>query len=481
MTTCTKMADCNICCETFTATARKAIGCAYCGFDACRVCVETYLCSSTHLSHCMQCRNGWSNEFMTTVMTQSFLSKKYKPHREKVLYERECSMLPETQPLAEAEAVRRKVLAELRVLAAQAKVFDSTISALCSKRAKIELSIAQLHPFVTPRDILRIGYDDLAPVLHELGIAKRRRNELSQKMAPLREVVYGSSQETAPRRVFVRRCPMAECRGFLDSKWCCGLCDTRVCGKCHEVLDASQDHECNPNDVLTAKALSKETRPCPSCSTRIFKVDGCDQMWCTQCRTPFSWRTGQVETGTVHNPHFVEFLRRNNGSIPRNPLDVRCGGVPGYHSLSAVMSSLLVDEQTHDFVLHCVRLMTHVQDVEYIKYRIREIDENNRDLRVAFLLKDFDDAAFKTKLQRREKATAKKREIMDVLTMLVNMGAIILQRVEHCTDQHEVGGVVKELSALLHYTDESMKEISKRYACVTPRFTVHKNGVVTIK
>ncbi len=480
------MTDCNICCEAFNATTRKAVACGYCKFEACRACVCRYLCSTPETPHCMQCRNGWSNEFMSTVMTKSFLTKEYKLHRETVLYERECSMLPETQPLAEAEARRRIALTELRDLQDKASAIRDRIYRLSTKKANIVGSFMSLYPFIGVKEAIRMGYEDIAPIDRSLLTAGHSLRELKNKMYPLREVAYnhGSRGATAPKREFVRPCPKDECRGFLDDKWCCGLCNTEVCAQCHEPYGASkEEHTCHPDSVATAKALDKETRPCPNCSTRIFKIDGCDQMWCTQCHTAFSWRTGHVVTGHIHNPHYMEFLRRNNGgaaNVPRNPLDIPCGGLPHAHSFSVTLNNTIGQGLTYDVLMLGLMMARHVEQVEFYRYRTQDVAADNRDLRIGYLLKDFDTDTFKIKLQRREKAAARKREIMDVLTTVVNVTAIVLQRIELETDREVVEAAAKELAALMEYTDESMKKISDRYNCVTPRFT-ESDRVVTVR
>ena len=124
-------------------------------------------------------------------------------------------------------------------------------------------------------------------------------------------------------------CPDEDCRGFLSSAYKCELCKLYTCSKCHEIIGDKKnnpDHVCNQDSVKSAELIKSETKPCPSCGTRIFKIDGCDQMWCTECHVAFSWRTGRRETGIVHNPHFYQWQRdANNGQAPRVAGDNPCG------------------------------------------------------------------------------------------------------------------------------------------------------------
>jgi hypothetical protein len=133
---------------------------------------------------------------------------------------------------------------------------------------------------------------------------------------------------------FVRKCPIEDCRGFLSTQWKCGTCEVNICKNCNEVKDISHI-ECDPDKVKTMELINKDTKPCPTCGTMIHKLNGCDQMFCVDCHTAWSWKLGTIENGVIHNPHYYDFLRKqNNGFIPRNPGDNPCGQrLPGYHLL----------------------------------------------------------------------------------------------------------------------------------------------------
>lgn len=57
---------------------------------------------------------------------------------------------------------------------------------------------------------------------------------------------------------------------------------------------------------------------------------GCNQMWCVACDTAWDWNTQRVINGTIHNPHYHEYLerRRREGRDVAAPR-VAGGGPPG--------------------------------------------------------------------------------------------------------------------------------------------------------
>ena len=313
---------------------------------------------------------------------------------------------------------------------------------------------------------------------YDREIAKKRRE---MRLMPDVGVGVTIPSIEKEKRTFVRACPVNECRGFLSTAWKCGICENFTCSQCHEVKGKSRDapHVCLEENVETAKLLAKDTKPCPNCGTRIFKLNGCDQMWCTECHTGFSWSTGEVERGNIHNPHYYEFLRRNNGrgGQPREIRDIPCGGLPDYTELYQKFKKLLPSD---DYVIlepfH--RVIGEVMDLR-TWYRRRNL-EDKREIRVKYLLKDYDDVQFKRMLQMKAKAQDKITNIDQVLDMFVMASTSILQRVRDISTKEQAKEILIELEELRKYMNTSMEKISVVYDCKTPSIDpdiqLHKVG-----
>jgi hypothetical protein len=97
-------------------------------------------------------------------------------------------------------------------------------------------------------------------------------------------------------------CPRNDCRGFVGGDFICGVCQIKVCSEC--LNEYKEDHKCDPNDIKSVEEIKKNCKPCPNCSGNIFKIRGCNQMWCTYCKTAFNWATLKIiKKGMFHNPH----------------------------------------------------------------------------------------------------------------------------------------------------------------------------------
>jgi hypothetical protein len=212
------------------------------------------------------------------------------------------------------------------------------------------------------------------------------------------------------------KCPIGDCRGFLSSRYKCGVCDGKVCPHCHLELE-EEKHDCDPDLVKTVEELKKTTRNCPNCHVPIYKSSGCDQMWCINCHTAFDWKTGQIEKGIIHNPEYFEFLNKKGLSV-RNPHEQLCGGMPNFSQVQYIARTRS----------ESVFLTDYYQSLAHLRHdRLRRLptnldNQNNQDLRIAYLMKEISESEFKSTLQKRQKEREKGIEYRQFLTTYITVG-----------------------------------------------------------
>lgn len=438
--------SCNICCDNYNKSTRTKVCCPYCEYDVCRACCETYILSEI-VPKCMKpnCAKEWSRKFLRENFTNVFLNSKYKEHLEDVLFDQEKALLPATQPLVEEKLAKQKLTKQL-----------------------IDLNL----------------------LIEDLSKQKR---ELE------RQIHYGNiyQKDEKERARFVRQCPANNCRGFLSTQWKCGICEQWSCPECHELKGPTRDceHNCDPNNVETAKLLANDSKPCPKCQSLIFKISGCDQMWCTQCHTAFSWKTGKLET-KIHNPHFYEWQRKNGGGIaPRNPGEIECGRELDYFVTDRIQTLAkkhtdLYNLEQEKYVLWGNKTVrnkhTYSESIIKICEIIRHIMHNNRvelpnfqtdyvvrnqDLRIKYLENLISEDEFKMMIQRNDKKNRKNVEIAQVLQLANTAATDIIYRLmdnleKSNSGEHNINSYFEELDEIINYCNDIFKNISFTYSTV---------------
>jgi len=446
------METCSICVEHLNKSTRKKIDCPGCHTVICASCVETYLHTTTQNAHCMQCRIGWTREILDAVgLTKKFITNDYKNRRKEILFERERSLMPGTQAAVETERCIRKCRVEIETLKKQSIELTHEYVKL-SQTVTID-DIAKMYNIEDELELKMKWIDHVnvpicarAVILQQIGIEETKIIRLKNNVDTNKTI-----------RKFIRACPHSNCAGFLSSAWKCGVCDNWSCPECHEVKGLQKDtpHECKPDNVATARMIEKDSRPCPSCASMIFKIEGCDQMWCTQCSTAFSWRTGNVELGRIHNPHYYEY-QRTTGAAPREPGDIPCGGMPSAHEIRSNIN--------HPYAAHLmekVRNHAHIQQIILPQYN--RPNENNTDLRIKFMIKDIDENKFKSLIEARNKKNDFNLEVTNILNTYQLVTAEITQRAlaqgDHLEDEYD---------AIKRYVNDLFMKIHTRYGRVVP-------------
>ena len=430
--------ECPVCISEYTKVLRKKIQCPYCEYQACSACTQQYLLSTPETPHCMSCRKSWSRHLLSQSFTSKFMNDQYKSHRENVLFELEKSLMPTTQNEVERVIFERKCNREITGLMATILLLNDELS----------------HMYVDSLETKEASCN-----------LRRNIYDLQLKVDVLQYKINNRVRNTE-RRQFVRACPADNCKGFLSTQWKCGLCEQYTCKDCHEIK--IEGHACKPENIETAKLLARDTKTCPSCAALIHKIDGCDQMFCTCCHTAFSWKTGKVETGRIHNPHYYAY-QRMRGTNQREIGDIQCGGIPTYNEILRVLGN-------ERWVATLHRHIVHFDHIEMNRYRNINITNPNRNLdkRVLYMLNELSETEFKKKIQQVDKDLNKRLEIGQVATTFIQVMTDLFRRL---VDDKNVKTFTSEYVEASKYFNKLFLEIAESYNCTVPYIYISQNDI----
>ena len=449
--------ECPICVQNINKTTRASVKCPdpECGFECCRACMKEYIVTQRHDPKCMKCSKAFTRMYLNTVLPTTWIRGEFKQERENILFEREKSMIPDTMPHVENEVTCRKMNAEVR---------------------EIQNQLVEL------------------------------RREMEARLSVIARIRGGECVSKSTKK-FLIKCP--SCPAFVDKKGKCSSCGTRVCIHCKDVLvandginiddiivqkpikkgdddDADQEgadqeganqegadhdeqhvadgtqqiHICNAETLASAMMIETDTKPCPKCGNRIHKIEGCDQMFDPHCGTAFSWRTGQIVTGIIHNPHYFQWQQQQNGNVARTPGDIICGGPPdtreilqalvwvprkeawhryrethkdlvwpGTRSVDSKKNRMHIEDiNSRLYLINACRILSHIQHVSLPVLQTGWDQRTNQAERVKYIMNELSAEDFKKLLAQKERIIERDREIQQVYDTFLNAGADILRR-----------------------------------------------------
>lgn len=462
--------QCPICCDNFNSSTRSMITCpnAECNFECCKTCVRTYLLGSIQDPHCMNCKHGWDQQFLVENLNKSFVIKDYKEHRQKILLEREISKMPET-----VDAANRHKKSESNI----------------KKANEIKKQIQGLKQHINELKNEEIRY----------------RNRADR--------ILRGADKKSERSAFIMACPGKNCRGFLSTEYKCELCKLKTCSKCFEIMGpegGAEEHTCLEENIQSATLIRNETKPCPSCGTRISKINGCDQMWCVNCHQAFSWNTGEIDNGAVHNPHFYEYEKTaNNGEGIRQVGDILCGGLIAWRNFRTLVfrhltylemeasnedKCMIYDIKNQLISLH--RLMMHIthHDLDSLRRQVRELG-NTEKIRISYILNNISKQELSSNIYKIDVNRRKLTEILNIYELINVVGIEMFTSISNMPRKepdenitHEVilrnyiSDILREINKfenLLEYSNNQLANISITYNCTIEQFNI--NGVVYTK
>lgn len=432
--------SCFVCCEPYNKSTRAKIVCGFgdCNYECCKGCIRTYLLSTTNDPHCMNCKRGYTQNFIVTNLNRSFNDTDFKKHRKTLLVDREMSRMPETMEFAE-----------------NYKKIDEY------------------------QENIRIYNEKIKELNAELSALQQVKNEEYRKI----NLAKNGKLVSEERKKFIFPCPNEGCRGYLSTQYKCELCKLYTCPHCHEIIGHNREdpHTCDPNNVATTEEIKKTCKGCPSCGVRIQKISGCDQMYCTECRIAFSWNTGKIDsTGNIHNPHYYQLMKKENGGqATRNPQDILCGGLINYYQLGNIRRSLpktqldkfrTVPHQLDETLSLLHRFVNHITNYELPRFRerVRNISDN-RMLRIEYLNQKLTKEQLTTKVYNNDMQRKKSIDILQIYETLSVVGIENFTALYNNKSRNspefvdEVNRFIDTYRNLIRYTNREMKLISITY------------------
>lgn len=442
--------SCQICCETFTSKLRNSIKCNNCNNSVCLQCFKKFLLTDGSEQVCMCCKVDLNTEFIfmhTPKVFQRMLMTKIS----NLEFIREKAMLKSTQEEMELQYKRDFLKSRERFMKQMKK---------------------HLKKFEGDREVETF----MNNTSKELGEVTIEINKKEQNSA-----VY---------------CPITDCEGLIKKDEC-SHCKNKICKKCQTKKEGS-NHECNKDILETLKLIHKDTKSCPRCSIPIFRIDGCDQMFCVKCKTPFSWRSGEIITGVIHNPHYFEWMRGRGvlGNIDPHgnadpceelfetavdelfKLDPNCvvQGRPWTYEEQEIIENHFVQRVTREISVLLPAIIVSVHDVQII-------ENEKKNLRLKYILgkqklqamkamKDIlDEEGYQKSLNRLEttwfqkvRHMIKKREMKkDIIKLLETFDCTLKDSVIVANKTNNYSEMFETIISLVAYFQTQLRENEKRY------------------
>ena len=361
---------CPICIEEYYLY--NIVTCPSCNFSSCKTCMKTYIFNSENDN--VICMNRECNKrFLKTTLFQllpvNWLNKEFKKYQHEIRFKKQQTLFPEVMAQVEHEVKSTKLRKHYKDIDSQMKE-----------------KIAAIH----------------------LEYKSKLTNAAHAMSAQL-----DCFTQSKVKKKFIKPCSFNNCKGMLDLDWKCGICDTFTCSKCFEYIENSK-HICTEDNIKTVELIKKTTKSCPTCGEGIYKIEGCDQMYCTSCNTAFSWNTGKIVVTNIHNPHYFEYLRKQstNGIIPRQPGDL--GGNTDETNIDCINDNHLLQFTMVRFRLiqnykkfqtliknftELIRLYLHSKErYNYIQRQITNSENELRILRIEFLSSNLTEDRFKKQI-----------------------------------------------------------------------------------
>nr|BCY04602.1 hypothetical protein [Abalone asfa-like virus] len=376
------MPTCPACINPFNKTTRKPIKCpnSACEYEACKACYKTFIKTTQgKRTECMECKAQFTYLFMVKNISGKYVFSEYRDLLANIWFLDEMKRIEYTMfyvpdykkfytynhPFAfteNPEPQPKKKLPRINKYTAKSRNL--------SKAQELKTNKLPYHK-----------KDDLELIPAKWSdYLKTRKSVVVKKSIP---------------------CSTPNCIGAFNPAYpVCPVCNTRSCFKCGRALPQPDekgefDHTCDPELIKSLEFLAEKTKPCPNCQSTIYKVEGCDDMFCVACMQGFKWSSGALIRNTnFHNPDLAR-LRDEGRLRQRSPGDVVCGGVPNV--VEEFLKLRNPNPSEHKLISVCKFFTFAINPAlqKYRNYALELIDLRLLEPRLQYILKIITEAEYK--------------------------------------------------------------------------------------
>ena len=377
--------SCEICTNNMDFNHR--VVCSFCSVEICESCFQYSITMELKTPCCIYCKKNFSLEFVLENNDTKWCRKTFIPFFENLCLEREKSYLIDTIPKYKKMVEIRELKNELKKIPSDRKIEANILKdfrenfqydeKVLEGLTKTKLTRAKLAQIRNDKNFVKL-------LTQKILDKNNQKNKLNEKINLLQDKSNKKTKEDK-KVTYICNCPNQKCRGFITNEYFCEICNLEICDSC--MVEKKENHICNRNDVKSANMIKESSKPCPKCYSPIFKISGCNQMFCTNCHVVFDWQTLKIDKGNVHNVHYFEWMTSQNNSANINLDEIACGDIleiyrnlfhdlyyhdENYNNIQYVKKIFQINRVLHGEIIENIRTNSIKNNFE--KYRIQYLD-----------------------------------------------------------------------------------------------------------
>lgn len=394
------MTECQICYNTIKDNAKRFV-CRKCHLTICIPCFKETIERGLYVPTCCSCRIPLNYDDIINATSKTYFKTQYINHlanvQFKMLTEQTIQVL---YPLIyKINQIRDLHLNKVDMRAADLYKRETSFETFPQKHFIYQHILIDFLDFISlyniveePKNPNEISYDSVCNELSRLqslvpnDIFKQFLEEhwsVDEHNVNVMDEINNLIDNNNPsNKKNVAKCESCKLGIIIDksNKYICDVCKQNYCNKCLAKIDETSNHQCKQEDIESWEEIKKSTKLCPKCSSRIFRSEGCPQMFCTNCHTGFDWNTGKIINGNFHNPHRMEWLRNGGDDSVINTCDdissiINRGKIKCFNNNNNE-SSKKIEIPYYDDLLRLLNYYNELND-EIRKYT-REYDNHNK-------------------------------------------------------------------------------------------------------